>query len=713
MKKFFNLTILLLASLVILYTCSNLNQLGQTEFADAITNAINATNGNIQTDIVLDSPTNGQTITNYTFTASGFAISAGNINQVFVFIRKGTDPYSTYAAALQDTGTTLRPFSASVTVTTNSVYDMFAQVHDSAGNVVNTPVIQVTVNGNGSLPTYPEIAVYKNSTLIPSNGSYTNDFGTLTKNSVSTYVTITISNVGNGTLRVTNVVDNSSQFTNTAGVNFNIGAHGAGTFQIAYTPNTAATHIANLIIYNNDSDEGSYRFVLKGTATNSTTPTPNLKVYWGSTNINAGLTYTNNFGGTMTNHTSAAHTFILSNAGTAPLTISNITDNSGLFTSQNMAATLNAGSWTNFTISFTPTNTGWKYATISIANTVNNPFNFVVKGLGTNAAATPQPEIAVYYNGTSITSGIYTNNFGSFLTNQSSAQKTFVISNLGSADLNIYSTVDNSSQFTTANLITTIGVGSAASFNISFLSAVAGTYHSTITINNDDANESLFQFTAKATATNASSSGKLTMTIDGTKEANWDNAFKISGSSTSAPLNITNLYVANDSTNLYLAFEADNPVSDWNRNVMIWYQIDDTLSAGTPAITETHFASGDTWSSSWKPTGSIFFKIGKDESWKGTFAHKVNAGGTGWDNVIAGNTGNHGISTSFKFVEGKFSLSGLNLTTGKTIKFYVVLTHQWNEVSEMTLPQTYVPDTDVNNVQNHTPVTWTANYTVK
>ncbi len=716
MKKTTRIAPALLAVLLSMSACTNLSQLGISEFADAITNAIHATNGNIQTAIVMDTPSNGQVLTNYSFTASGFTISDSGINQVFVFVRPvgSVSAPSTYLASLQDTGSSLRPFTAAITVALNTNYNIWAQVHDHAGNVVNSSTIIVDVDASGAPPSYPEIAVYKAGTPIDSGFTFTNHFGTITRNTISTPVSITISNAGDASLIISNVSDSSSQFSNTAPQNFSIGAGGVSGFQIFYTPSTASTSYALLEIYNNDNNENPYRFVLSGSATNSTTPQPDLHVYYGGIEITSGYSYTNSFGSILTNQTTAPHTFVLSNAGTASLGISNVTDNSGQFNTGNVTTTLAAGAFTSFNVTFTPTTSGVKNGTVSIVNSFISPFTFTVSGLGTNATSNPQPEIDVYYNSTLITSGLsYTNNLGAWLTNQTSTLRTFTISNTGTATLNITYISDTSSQFTTGNLTTAIGIGQAATFNVSFNSAIAGTYHNQITIGNNDPDEAPFTFYTKASATNATGGGQLSMTIDGTKDSAWNNAFKVSQAPTVAPLNITNFYVANDNNNLYLAFEGDNPISTWNRNILVFYQIDDTLSAGTPAITEAHFAGGDTWSSSWKPTGAIFFKIASSESWIGTFAHKVNAGGTGWDNIIAGDTGNHGISTTYKFVEGKFSLSSLGLSAGKTIKFYIVLGHQFNGYSTSTLPTTYTPDTTVDDIENHTPVTWTGNYTIK
>lgn len=684
MKKFFKLALLSALALAGISGCTSLFDLGQQEFADAITNAMNATNGNIQTDILLDSPTNGQLITNYTFTASGFAISGSSVNQVFVFVRRGTAPYTTYAASIQDSGTSLRPFSASITVSTNSTYDLFAQVHDTAGNVVNTPVIQVSVNANGSLPTTPEIAVYKSGTLINTGYSFTNNFGTIVRGTTSSFTTITISNTGNGNLYITNVTDGSGDFTNTAGANYSIGAHGAGTFQIAYTPQTAGTHHAVLRIYNSDNNESPYQFVLKGIATNSSTPTPDIRLYWNTTPISSGYSYTNNFGALLTNQVSSPRSFVISNAGSGNLTITSVTDNSDQFTTQNLSTTLAAGAWTNFTVRFAPTSSLTKYSTVSIINNDNSPYTFTVMGLGTNATTSPEPEIAVYYGSTQLFSGISTNNFGSWLTNQTSSVRSFVISNTGSDTLYISSTVDNSSpQFSTENLVTSIPVGGAASFDITFNASVAGTYHSTITINNDDADESVFTFTARGTATNAGGS-------DGLLIQDADNDAHVTDSSGANPaeagLDIDQALVSNTSSQLFVNvtwsdltwWDTQDVTPSRNPILILIIDVNDTsggtAQADVEGFTDTPFCT--------MQNGTFeYFLFHTPTGWGGTgggLFKKVASGGSGdtvietWTSAPAKWSATPQGSSSATSRLYKLSLSDMGLSAGDQVRVVIL-----------------------------------------
>lgn len=124
----------------------------------------------------------------------------------------------------------------------------------------------------------------------------------------------------------------------------------------------------------------------------NTTPTPEINLKQGATDI-ASSTGEYNFGNQEVSTSSAAVTFTIENTGNADLTIGTITKsgaNAGDFTINQTSTTspVSGPGSTTFTISFTPSGTGLRSATITIPNddADESPYTFTVKGNGTYSA---------------------------------------------------------------------------------------------------------------------------------------------------------------------------------------------------------------------------------------------------------------------------------------------------------------------------------------
>ncbi|WP_100612569.1 LamG-like jellyroll fold domain-containing protein [Confluentibacter lentus] len=117
----------------------------------------------------------------------------------------------------------------------------------------------------------------------------------------------------------------------------------------------------------------------------------------------------------------------------------------------------------------------------------------------------PSPEINVTGNTFAIPNGDITPSnidFTNFTTANEGIEisRTFTIQNLGTADLIISSVVlSNTTDFIiTSSPSSPIAIGGSTTFTIKFLSLTLGTKTSTITINNNDSNESAYQFNIQA-----------------------------------------------------------------------------------------------------------------------------------------------------------------------------------------------------------------------
>ena len=125
------------------------------------------------------------------------------------------------------------------------------------------------------------------------------------------------------------------------------------------------------------------------------TPEPEISVKGNNTEITDGDTTPDtaddtDFGNIEVNGASLSHTFTITNTGSADLTINSISSsNSSEFAvSGTTSGTITAGNSIDFTVTFDPSATGTRTATISIDNNDSdeNPYDFAVQGTGTNGA---------------------------------------------------------------------------------------------------------------------------------------------------------------------------------------------------------------------------------------------------------------------------------------------------------------------------------------
>lgn len=168
------------------------------------------------------------------------------------------------------------------------------------------------------------------------------------------------------------------------------------------------------------------------------------------------------------------------------------------------------GGSTTFTVQFTPSGTGTRSATISIANddTDENPYNFSIQGTGIS-----EPEMEIRGNGISIADGDATpsftdhTDFDSTGINGDTFERTFTIVNTGSGTLNL---TDNphvaiggahAANFTvTVDAASTVPSGGyMTTFTVQFDPSAPGLRSATISIANDDTDENPYNFAIQGT----------------------------------------------------------------------------------------------------------------------------------------------------------------------------------------------------------------------
>jgi hypothetical protein len=285
---------------------------------------------------------------------------------------------------------------------------------------------------------------------------------------------------------------------------------GSTTFTIQVTPGTANPFGFGIRIDNNDATENPYNIIVSGTGV---TPAPEMDVLRGATAIPDNTPP--DALGSVTFGVAQTVTYTISNTGTAALNltgttlvvvtpVSNIT--SATVTAQ-PTNTVASASQTTFTVTYTVTAAGAFNFTISIDNNdaSENPYNWTVSGTGAATA----PELDVSRGATPVASGA-TDSIG-IATQGSANPVSYTLSNSGTATLNISAAGATAGTNCTVSVTTaapaTIAAGNTAPFVVSVTPLAAGAFDFTVTILNDDPNESTYTFTVSGTATTSGGGG--------------------------------------------------------------------------------------------------------------------------------------------------------------------------------------------------------------
>jgi hypothetical protein len=262
--------------------------------------------------------------------------------------------------------------------------------------------------------------------------------------------------------------------------------------------------------------EGGQLMMLSSNKT--ATLNPEINVQGNLVNINIGNAVTstadNTDMGSANVGTSLNKSFVIQNTGTGALTIAGIDftgANAGDFTLLNapsFPASIAAGASLSITVKFSPVLTGVRNATINIYNNDlnENIYDFALK------ATAVAPEINLAGNNVNIVAGSTqissadNTDFGSTFIN-GSITKDFVIQNTGTGTLTINNIViggTNASDFSFVNPISTplnLGASSSQTISVKYNApSIAGTSNAKITINCNDADEAIYDFSIQAKA---------------------------------------------------------------------------------------------------------------------------------------------------------------------------------------------------------------------
>lgn len=262
---------------------------------------------------------------------------------------------------------------------------------------------------------------------------------------------VVLNNTGSVPLSITSIsVTGDYMQTNTCGSSLAAGA--SCTIDITFTPTQAGTGTGTLAV--TDNAPGSPQTAgLSGTGVAAAVSL-----------IPLSLSFSDQLEGT----TSAAQAVVLSNTGTAPLSISSITGSGDYAQTNNCGATLAAGANCTINVTFTPALTGTRNGTISVTdNAAGSPQVVSLSGYGIAPAASLSP---------------LSFSFGNQLVGTTSGVQISTLSNRGTAPLSISIINVTGDYAQTNNCGTSLAVGASCNINVTFSPTVTGARSGTLSV---------------------------------------------------------------------------------------------------------------------------------------------------------------------------------------------------------------------------------------
>ncbi len=246
------------------------------------------------------------------------------------------------------------------------------------------------------------------TTVTPGDNT---DFGNVTLGNTNTRL-YTVKNIGSADLDVTSIFipGGPTDFSIILPVALpnTLAPNTSFSFQVKFAPTAAATRNATIAIANSDAN---FAFQVSGVGVVASS---NMDVTGNGTSIANGSTAVSSGDGTLFPDTDITgsgvdHTFTIKNNGTVDLDLTNIPlvnitgADAADFTVTAAPATpiTSGGGTTTFTITFDPSTSGVKNATVSIANnSVDDPYTFAIQGKGVDGVPVgSELLITQYYEG--------------------------------------------------------------------------------------------------------------------------------------------------------------------------------------------------------------------------------------------------------------------------------------------------------------------------
>ena len=455
-------------------------------------------------------------------------VCSGSVVKTFTILNSGTSSLAVSTPTFSGTNAADFSISAAPSGTVTAAGSTTFQVSfNPSGTGTRSAILSISnsdcdegtydfaIQGNG---VEPEINVQSNSTTI-ADGDVTptttdnTDFGNQLVCSGSVVKTFTIQNTGTSSLSVTGVTvsgTNAADFTVSASPSSSIVASGTTTFDITFNPSATGSRTATITIANGDCDEATYDFSIQGTGIE-----PEINVQGNSTTITDGdvtpnTTDGSDFGSQSVCSGSVVKTFTIQNTGTASLTVTGVsitgTNAADFSVTTPPSGTVTAAGNTTFQVTFNPSATGTRTATVTIANSDcdETSYDFAIQGTGGD------PEINLQGNSNSIADGDVTptttdhTDFGNVnVCGTQTFTRTYTIQNTGTATLNITGvtiTGTNSADFSvTTSPGSSIAAAGSTTFVVTFNPSALGSRTATVNVASDDCDEATYDFAIQGT----------------------------------------------------------------------------------------------------------------------------------------------------------------------------------------------------------------------
>jgi len=355
-----------------------------------------------------------------TFTNRTMANGLGS-NKVYDAYADGNTVYAATEGGLSislDGGVTFTNYTTSDGLGGNIVNGV---ITDSSGGIYAATSGGLSLRAS-AVSQLPEIDITGAGASIPDDDtspstSDDTDFDNVLVGAETKDVTFTIINRGAGDLELTSTPiinisgTNADNFTvSTPPLKSTLANGETTTFIITFDPDATGLRTATVSIANDDSDENPYNFDIQGTGTVA----PEIDISGNAVSISDGdstpsTADNTNFGPVKVSSGTNASTFTVRNIGTDTLNLGSLSlsgTNSSDFsiTSALSSSVIPAGGTATFTITFDPSDTGIRTATISLANddSDENPYTFAIQGTGD--ATAPQTASTSPSNGEILTS---------------------------------------------------------------------------------------------------------------------------------------------------------------------------------------------------------------------------------------------------------------------------------------------------------------------
>ena len=392
-------------------------------------------------------------------------VGSGSAAQVITLNNSGD-------AALDVTGISLSGANASDFTQTNNCGTSVAAGANCAISVTFTP----TVSGSrtASLTVADSAANSPQSVTVSGIGTTSAAsvsptslaFGNQPVSSASPAQAFTLTNSGNTALTLSGIAisgANASDFSQTNNCGSSVAAGANCAVSVTFKP--AATGVRSATVTLTDNAASSPQTVaLSGTGTASAVSISPSSVAFGNQTVGT---------------TSTGQTVTLANTGSADLSITSIavsgSNASNFAQTNNCGSTVAASANCTISVTFTPSRTGSRSASITITDgAAGSPHTVALSGTGTTTVASVSP--------TSIS-------YGSYSVGSSSSARTVTLRNTGTATMNVSSiavTGTNATDFTQTNGCgSTLAAGSSCTISVTFAPISAGTRNASITIADD------------------------------------------------------------------------------------------------------------------------------------------------------------------------------------------------------------------------------------